>query len=162
GPAPLSSYFGFNFEYAGATTTLLPMEHVAVREIVESDPNLDYAIMRLDGAPGLTYGWALPSFTAPAVGDLLPIIQHPDGRPKEIGAGHAMSLVNGSIFSYAIDTDSGSSGAGILNLQGRLIGVHSDGGCTPRGGANTGLALAAAAGSPVLNGLARVAAPLRD
>lgn len=49
-------------------------------------------------------------------------------------AGHRPGLIY-----YNLDTLVGSSGAGVLNDQGQLVGVHSDGDCAKDGsGANLG------------------------
>ncbi len=46
---------------------------------------------------------------------------------------------SGGLLRYIdLDTDVGSSGAGVLNFQGRLIGIHTDGDCNEQGGSNNG------------------------
>jgi V8-like Glu-specific endopeptidase len=40
-----------------------------------------------------------------------------------------------------IDTQGGSSGSGVLDVKGRVVGVHVLGGCTENGGANEAVSL---------------------
>ncbi|GII99757.1 hypothetical protein CLV28_1111 [Sediminihabitans luteus] len=117
---------------------------------------LDMALCRIGGSPGSTYGWTEFGTTNPAVGDMLAIIGHPAGQPKRIEAGPATG-VTGTVVSYNdIDTLGGNSGSGILHAAtGRVVGVHTNGGCNSAGtGSNTGVAIAAiVAASPTLRSL---------
>lgn len=116
---------------------------------------LDMAIVRVAGTPGTTYGWTAVATANPAVGDMLAIIGHPAGHPKRIEAGPA-SQVSATVIRYGdIDTLGGNSGSGILHgATGELVGVHTNGGCTPTGGSNSGVAIAAIrAASPTLQAL---------
>jgi V8-like Glu-specific endopeptidase len=90
----------------------------------------DYAIARLDGNPGATFGTARISVLDAVVGDMLCIIGHPAGQRKRIEAGPAFDLHNDQIGYDSIDTLGGNSGSGILqDSSGRLVGVHTNGGC---------------------------------
>jgi V8-like Glu-specific endopeptidase len=114
---------------------------------------LDMALCRIGGSPGNTYGWTEFSTTNAAVGDMLAIIGHPAGQPKRIEAGPTTSIVGSTIGYNDIDTLGGNSGSGILQAStGRVVGVHTNGGCNPQGtGQNTGTAIAAiVAASPTL------------
>ncbi|GIG21558.1 hypothetical protein Cch01nite_22820 [Cellulomonas chitinilytica] len=114
---------------------------------------LDMALCRIGGSPGNTYGWTEFGTTNAAVGDMLAIIGHPAGQPKRIEAGPATSIVGSTIGYNDIDTLGGNSGSGILQAStGRVVGVHTNGGCNPSGtGQNTGTAIAAIfAASPTL------------
>jgi V8-like Glu-specific endopeptidase len=63
--------------------------------------------------------------------DMLTIIQHPNGDPKRIAAGQHLGLdTTGTKIYYSdVDTMEGSSGAAVLDRSGRIIGVHTSGGC---------------------------------
>lgn len=90
---------------------------------------LDYAILKLSGSPGQTWGYTPVAPVDLTVGDELTIIQHPAGVPKKIHSGSYWGM-DGSKFGYDnIDTEGGSSGSGVLDWQGRLVGVHVSGGC---------------------------------
>lgn len=148
---------------------------------------LDYAILRLSktgvNAQGETVSLAKAPGTAPTPLDAqkttltaaqkLMIAQHPGGIPKVVdtggrckfSSGCSTSVVEGdgekdaeTFILYAnIDTQEGSSGAGITNDAGRLIGIHVAGGCVAadnRAGANVGISLfRVATMSPIIRGL---------
>ena len=88
------------------------------------------------------------STTDAAVPDMICIIGHPAGQPKRIEAGPT-TLISGNLIRYGdIDTLGGNSGSGILRASdGRLVGIHTNGGCTSSspgdGGTNFGQRIAA-------------------
>ena len=102
--------------------------------VIEQALEPDYALIELDALPAVT-----PTALTTQATDLLAIIQHPRGGPKVIAEGAFLGECQG-VISYAdLDTLVGSSGAGVLNRQGQLLGVHTDGDCAVDGsGANTG------------------------
>jgi V8-like Glu-specific endopeptidase len=70
------------------------------------------------------------------------VIQHPNGDAKQIAAG-TLAGVDGDYLTYGdLDTLSGSSGAGILDSDGKVVGIHTNGGCTAMGGTNSGVRMA--------------------
>ena len=74
----------------------------------------------------------------------LAIIQHPRGKPKVITEGRYLDSCNQLVYYADLDTLVGSSGAGVLNLQGYLLGIHTDGDCEWTGrGSNRGWTSAA-------------------
>lgn len=95
---------------------------------------LDYAVLELKGTPGDTFNptniWA----KNPSVDDGLTIIQHPLGLPKVVDSGSLLGQLSNGLFTYDdIDTDNGSSGSGLLNGAGNVVGVHVQGGCESSG-----------------------------
>lgn len=103
---------------------------------------LDYAIVELTGNPDLHYPSASISSSLPQKGDMLTIIQHPSGIPKVIEAGDFTGLSSwGGMYYANLDTAGGSSGSGILNTSGEVVGVHTNGGCTSYGGSNFGYSI---------------------
>lgn len=93
----------------------------------------DYALIKLDELPAVT-----PVLLTVRPTELLAIIQHPRGEPKVIAEGRFVDSCNQLLY-YTLDTLVGSSGAGVLNRQGHLLGVHTDGDCDANGhGANRG------------------------
>jgi len=102
--------------------------------VIEQSSKPDYALIRLDKLPAIA-----PSLLTSRSSDLLAIIQHPRGGPKVIAEGNIAGICNGMIFYTNLDTLVGSSGAGVLNRQGYLLGVHTDGDCAADGsGSNYG------------------------
>lgn len=91
---------------------------------------LDYAIVRLQGDPGLTYGITGVSLNDANIGDMVAIIGHPAGLPKRIEAGPVSDFHDNRIGYNSIDTLGGNSGSGIVsNSDGVVVGVHTNGGC---------------------------------
>jgi hypothetical protein len=94
----------------------------------------DYALIQLDMLPA-----AKPTVLTRRSSDVLAIIQHPLGRPKVIAEGRLSSECSGLLFYTDLDTLVGSSGAGVLNRDGELVAVHSEGDCAEDGsGTNLG------------------------
>lgn len=103
------------------------------------DYDLDFAVLELDGRPGEEWGvLALAGEDPPtaAAGDDeenhgLFIVQHPGGAPKLIswqGCGATAAPVDGraagSDFAHRCDTLGGSSGSPVVDLDGRVVGLH--------------------------------------
>lgn len=102
---------------------------VSTGRTFEKSTEPDYALLRLDAVPAIV---PTPLGTRP--GDRLAIIQHPRGQPKVVAEGSFLDSCNGLAYYADLDTLVGSSGAGVLNRDGYLIGVHTDGDCRIDGG----------------------------
>lgn len=62
---------------------------------------------------------------------MLCIIQHPEGKPKKVEAGPLTAFKEEKIGYNDIDTLGGSSGAAIIQFPtGKIVGVHTNGGCS--------------------------------
>ncbi len=112
-----------------------PVRDFTVAQVVEQEHNAtwDYAIVRLAGSPGREFGHANLAAIDPPVSSVVTLIGHPSTRAKEIHAGPVAdyaSPLGANWFRYWVDTEPGNSGSGILDAQGRLVGVHTNGGCT--------------------------------
>lgn len=107
--------------------------------------NLDYAILALEGAPGNATNWEGRPFGWRSAANFnnarIAIIQHPNGGFKKIDAGNTASLASNTIRYSNVDTEPGSSGSGIIDNYGVLVGVHTNGGCTASGGQNSGVSM---------------------
>jgi len=102
--------------------------------VIEQSTAPDYALIQLDQLPMVT-----PTLLTTRPSDLLAIIQHPRGGPKVVAEGNFSGACDGLIFYTDLDTLVGSSGAGVLNRQGHLLGIHTDGDCAVDGsGSNMG------------------------
>ncbi len=151
--------FNFQVDPAG---NLRAQQSFAILELIEYRlGGLDMSICRIDGNPGTTFGQTLVSTTDAAVPAIICIIGHPAGQPKRIEAGPTTSITGNLIHYNDIDTLGGNSGSGILRASdGRLVGIHTNGGCTSSspgdGGSNFGQRIAAViAASPTLQSLTR-------
>lgn len=102
--------------------------------VIEQSLAPDYALIKLDVLPAVT-----PVLLTTRASERLAIIQHPRGRPKVIAEGRFLDSCNQLVYYADLDTLVGSSGAGVLNRQGHLMGIHTDGDCDANGrGANVG------------------------
>lgn len=139
-----------------------PVSAFAITQLLEYRLNgLDFAIVRLAGNPGATWGRTPVSTTDAVAGDMLCIMGHPAGVPKRVEAGPALAPSGDQIRYDDIDTQGGNSGSGVLRASdGRIVGVHTNGGCgpsSPNGSdANFGQRIVAViAASPTLQALTR-------
>jgi hypothetical protein len=96
--------------------------------VIERSDNPDYALIQLDALPAVT-----PVPLTSQTTERLAIIQHPRGRPKVIAEGGYLDSCNQLVYYADLDTLVGSSGAGVLNRQGYLLGLHTDGNCDETG-----------------------------
>lgn len=136
-----SKYAVFNYQTLPGSSELAPQEHFKIAEVVEdgSASRLDYAILRIEGNPGQKYGFNKIRVALPEDGHKLTIIQHPKGQPKQVEVGPKVAG-SGVYMGYEdLDTEPGSSGSGVLDVTGMLVGVHTNGGCYSSGGANKGV-----------------------
>jgi V8-like Glu-specific endopeptidase len=95
-----------------------------------SNKELDYAIVRVNGAPGDLYGFVdLGKRAEATVNDFVSIIQHPNGGPKKIAfTDNKVSAVFNDLVQYSTDTEPGSSGSPVFNQDWELVGLHHRGG----------------------------------
>lgn len=154
----LNMHLNFNYQ-AGPDGVPRPESSYSIVELIEFElDGLDMAICRIDGKPGEKFGKIVVSKTDAAPGEMVCIIGHPDGRPKRIEAGPVTSLSDGAVRYNDIDTLGGNSGSAILRAHdGKVIGVHTNGGCNAEGtGSNYGVTISALlAVSPTLQALAK-------
>ncbi|MGH0343934.1 trypsin-like serine peptidase [Sinorhizobium meliloti] len=138
-PALLAQLLVVNFKYqrdrqTGANRTPDTFPIVKLVEYRKGPDALDYAIVELgkndeNVLPGERYSPAKLLVRDGVLDELLTIIQHPQGDPKKIEAGKLLSFDARDLFYSDIDTHGGSSGSGIRNSAGAVIGVHTNGGC---------------------------------
>lgn len=126
--------FGYQEQESGDIVGVTRLGLDPARFFVSSpDTALDYTVVAIEpmpdgAAPGDVLG-AIP--LVGAIGKILEgepinIIQHPEGRPKEIAFRNnaLIKLVDADVMTYSTDTDRGSSGAPVLNDQWELVGLH--------------------------------------
>lgn len=102
--------------------------------VIEQADAPDYALIQLDALPAAT-----PARLTTQVTDTLAIIQHPRGYRKVLAEGTFLASCDQLVYYADLDTLVGSSGAGVLNRQGHLLGIHTDGDCDTKGrGVNWG------------------------
>lgn len=145
--APLM-HINFNYQLSRETRDVRLPKVFPIVKLLERPDELDYALVQIgpdsNGKLPDAYFYVQPidtSLNALSSAKVLTIVQHPDGRPKVVGAGVRLSISGDRIYYSDIDTLGGSSGSGIISQDGQLVGVHTNGGCTIGGGANFGLTL---------------------
>jgi V8-like Glu-specific endopeptidase len=149
----------FNFQVDPSGTPRAEQSFAIVELLEYREGGLDMAICRIAGNPGATFGRTRISTTDAVVPETICIIGHPAGKRKRIEAGPTTS-VTGNLIRYGdIDTLGGNSGSPIFrSSDGRLVGIHTNGGCTAAspadGGTNFGQRITAViAASPILQNL---------
>jgi S1-C subfamily serine protease len=110
-----------------------PERRFRVAKLEAVDRVLDYALVRLEGNAGSSYGRLRvePAVTI-ANGAHLLVIQHPNGMPKMIaeddctvsGLGIRGAGSTNTDFGHTCDTLRGSSGAPVISDGDRVIGLH--------------------------------------
>lgn len=132
-PTEIATNMHVNFDFqVDPSGNPRPEQEFPVLELVEYRMGgLDFAIVRLGGNPGATFGSAQISTTDATTGAVACIIGHPAGVPKRVEAGPVTDLHGDQIGYNDIDTLGGNSGSAILlGSNGRIVGVHTNGGCT--------------------------------
>jgi V8-like Glu-specific endopeptidase len=157
-PAEIATNMHVNFNFQlDPNGVQRPEQQFPVIALVEYRlGGLDFAIARLGGNPAATFGTARISAANATQGESICIIGHPMGLPKRIEAGTVFSISGTQLLYDNIDTLGGNSGSGILRASnGRVVGVHTNGGCNTAGtGQNRGFPIAEIiATSPTLQGL---------
>ncbi|MBJ6764489.1 trypsin-like peptidase domain-containing protein [Myxococcaceae bacterium JPH2] len=102
--------------------------------VIEQSSEPDYALILPDTLPA-----AIPTPLTTRITEALAIIQHPRGMKKVIAEGRFLGACHRQLYYGDLDTLVGSSGASVLNRQGYVLGVHTDGDCDEKGhGSNRG------------------------
>jgi V8-like Glu-specific endopeptidase len=162
-PAEIARNMHLNFNYqADPAGNLRAAVSFPITELLEYRlGKLDYAICRIGGNPGASFGINGVSAGDAAVGDMLCIMGHPAGVPKRVEAGPLTSFDGNTLRYNDIDTLGGNSGSGILQAStGLLVGVHTNGGCDQAGGSNFGYRISAIrAKSAILQALPAITPP---
>jgi len=100
-----------------------------IEELVEYRlGGLDYAIVRVNTGDN-----DVPIINISkkdlAIGNKAIVIQHPKGLPKKVDVGKITKKIGVAVLYDDLDTDGGSSGAGVLDKDGNLRAVHFGGHC---------------------------------
>lgn len=98
------------------------------REIVSNFYGIDYALLRVNGKPGLKYGTLYLSPEPPTEGQPLSLLMFRASSQKLAVTGTAdcrVLKVEKDVFYHLCDTGPGSSGAPVLTADGsRVLGIH--------------------------------------
>ncbi|HEY3253266.1 MAG TPA: trypsin-like peptidase domain-containing protein [Polyangiaceae bacterium] len=158
-PAELAREFQVDFRYEVSAQRDTP-SRTNTSEVLRLEEyrydGLDYALLRLSDHPGRYNGVTRISPEDSRPGAAIAILQHPAAAPMKVGVGTALRVQGSTIAYDTIDTLGGSSGSGILDAAtGKLVGLHTNGGCSKSGsGENSGITITAlTSASPTLQAL---------
>lgn len=106
--------------------------------------DLDFTLASVMSTAGVDeFGFVSVDSSPLASSEAIYIVQHPDGRPKEIAHGEGADVVvDGTVLRYydTLDTEGGSSGSPIFReSDDLLVGLHHCGGCETPGVGNRGM-----------------------
>ncbi len=126
--------FNYELDETGSPTEPVTYYLDTDTEDMKSSPNheLDYTYIKIKDNPSKPLSqWGfleLDLFSDPQIGDPAIIIQHPNGRRKEITFrnNNIISVWNSKLF-YLTDTLTGSSGAPVFNKEWKVIALHHKG-----------------------------------
>lgn len=96
-----------------------------------ANERLDFALVAVDQAPGLSWGMIPMRFSPSGVSAnaRVCIVQHPAGRRKQVVVnGNRIIAVTDLAIHYLADTEGGSSGSPVFNQRWELIALHHAGG----------------------------------
>ncbi len=119
--------FGFDVDESGAS---LPVISLAADPLtILGDATDDWAVIRVAGLDDSIPVIEIADAPKPADGDRAFIIQHPSGQLRRLGfVRNIITAVTDDRVHYLTDTQPGSSGAPVFDIQCRLIALHHRGG----------------------------------
>ena len=105
--------------------------HLKSQKLFTADANLDFAVCMVEGNPAEDFGFIKldGSFSKVSRHDRVNIIQHPNGRRKEVVLqDNKVERVKKTLLLYRADTQPGSSGSPVFNNGWELVALHHAGG----------------------------------
>lgn len=120
----------FNYQKA-ASGCDEPSETVPLEpdRVFFSNPTDDFTVVAVPTGTVARWGSIGLSRSAVAKGDLVNIIQHPGGGPKQLGLSFdVVAFVGAGRLQYLSDTQPGSSGAPVFDSHWNVVALHHSGG----------------------------------
>jgi hypothetical protein len=113
--------FGFGAPEASCEDVPVKGEPLAI----SSEELLDFALLRLRDPTGKSRGWFKPKAHKFEENQVQLILQHPDGRPLEVGIGRVTAVVDlPPRVTYSTNTERGSSGSPVFTMNWQLVALH--------------------------------------
>ena len=92
---------------------------------ISGEDELDFALLRLNEAVGNDRGWFKPKRHQFALNQVQLILQHPNGRPLELGIGQVGGVLDlPPRVTYSTNTEPGSSGSPVFTMNWQLVAIH--------------------------------------
>ena len=122
--------FGFQQD---AEFNVEPGEEFRCDRVVDSDVGLDFALIRLQGHPGIKWGTLKWTIQQTGARGALYLIQHPNGRPKRVASAGCIAKTLSAVGSlphhetdmgHTCDTETGSSGSPVFNEGFGVVALH--------------------------------------
>lgn len=128
--AALGCGFSFNFQdIMGGGAAEVTSEKLAEASEFHTSIEHDISVVQLADGASSRWGQLQLSEQTLARGSSANIIQHPQGRPKEVGLHHNfVAFADAERVQYLTDTEPGSSGAPVFDNSWKVIAVHHSGG----------------------------------
>lgn len=101
---------------------------------LEWNPDLDFAVARVAGAPSERFGRVALGPVAEGLGAARTVIHHPLGKPKVMSRFRCLVLADrsrGPVVAHRCDTLPGSSGSLLFDERGVAVALHRAGGLDP-------------------------------
>jgi S1-C subfamily serine protease len=119
--------FGFDVDANGASLAVTSLPG-AVQTITGEEAD-DWAVIKVENMNARWPVLPLNDAPTPKVGDRAYILQHPRAQKKRLGfVRNTITDVKEGVIRYLTDTEPGSSGAPVFDMQGCLIALHHAGG----------------------------------
>lgn len=108
-------------------------------EYFQTSPDDDWTVTAVKGEPGQRWGHIELTRTSIKRGDVVNIIQHPGGAPKQVSLSFdVVAYVGEGRVQYLTDTLPGSSGSPVFDEWWNVVALHHSGGWLEEPGSTTG------------------------
>lgn len=116
----------------GFETGSIGSEVIECVKLLKSSDDLDYALLKLRGEPGVKWGYLTLLANEESNGtNTMFVIQHPAGKVKHIAIQQCQAIMNSADsnveFWHTCDTEGGSSGSPVFDEGNNVVGIHHAG-----------------------------------